>query len=78
MGSSKINRAEAFDQRPSVSLFRSDRSDRQVSDRRYPVATTRDGDEPAYRSRVSPQPGDGLHDTAARAKRANLPETRDC
>jgi len=39
--------------------------------RHHLIATTRDGDEPAYRYRARPQLGDGLHDAPARAKREN-------
>ena len=65
MGSSKINRAAA---NRSVVRITIDRA----FDRHHLIATTRDGDEPAYRSRAAPQLGVGLHRAASRAKRATL------
>ena len=62
MGSSKINRVTAQSIRVAINL-------RLI--RNHLIATTRDGDEPAYRSAAAPQLGDGLHGVAARAKRDN-------
>jgi hypothetical protein len=60
MGSSKINRVTAkYDQWP----------DQLRMIRHHLIAITRDGDEPAYRSRSALQLGDGLHAALARAKR---------
>src|SRR5258708_3659542 len=64
MGSSKINRVTAHSISVAINL-------RLI--RNSLIATTRDGDEPAYRSAAAPQLGDGLHDVPARAKRAQLP-----
>jgi len=63
MGSSKINRARANDQWADHSdRLRPIDSNRSAhSDRHHLVAITRDGDEPAYRSRAAPQLGVGLH-----------------
>jgi len=61
MGSSKINRVTAQSISGAINL-------RVI--RTFLIATTRDGDEPAYRSRAAPQLGGGLHGGAARATRA--------
>jgi hypothetical protein len=60
MGSSKINRVTAQSISGAINL-------RLI--RTALIATTQDGDEPAYRSRAAPQLGGGLHGVAARAKR---------